>query len=90
MKINIINDLFLLQRLDYFIRTRSTGSPSQLADRLEICERDVFRLLNDLRDQGFPIAYSREDKTYYYTEIVQLKVLIKVGSEKILLINMDG
>ena len=87
MKINIFNDLFLLQRIDYFIRTRNTGTPVQLASRLNICERDVYRLLSDLRDQGFPIAYDKQAASYYYLEPVKIQFSIMVGSEKLLTIQ---
>jgi biotin operon repressor len=87
MKIKIFDDLFLLQRVDHLIRTCATGTPEQLADRLGCCERDVYRLLADLRDQGFPIAYDRQADTYYYIEPVKLHISIVVGSEKLLTIQ---
>lgn len=87
MKINIFEELFLLQRVDHLIRTRATGTPTQLASRLSICERDVYRLIADLRDQGFPIAYDRQADTYYYVEPVKLDICIMVGTEKLLTIQ---
>lgn len=87
MKIKIFDDLFLLQQIDHLIRTRATGTPEQLASRLGACERDVFRLIADLRDQGFPIAYDRQAYTYYYMEPVKLDITIMVGSEKLLTIQ---
>jgi biotin operon repressor len=87
MKIKIFDDLFLLQRIDHLIRTRATGTPAQLASRLNICERDIYRLLADLRDQGFPISYDKEAYTYYYAESVKLEVSIVVGTKKLLTIQ---
>lgn len=87
MKIKIFDDLFLLQQIDHLIRTRATGTPEQLASRLGACERDVFRLIADLRDQGFPIAYDRQAYTYCYMEPVKLDITIMVGSEKLLTIQ---
>lgn len=87
MKIRIFDDLYLLQRIDHLIRTRATGTPAQLARRLNTCERDVYRLLADLRDQGFPIAYDKQSDTYYYMEQVKLDISIVVGSEKLLTIR---
>ncbi len=87
MKIKIFSDLFLLQRIDQLIRTRATGSPERLASRLGCCQRDVFRLIADLRDQGFPIAYDRHADTYYYQEPVKFNISIVVGTEKLLAIQ---
>lgn len=87
MKIKIFNDLYLLQRVDHLIRTRATGAPAQLAARLNTCERDIYRLIADLRDQGFPIAYDRHDDTYYYVKPVKLDISIVVGTEKLLTIQ---
>lgn len=47
----------------------------------------MYRLMADLRDQGFPIAYDRYADTYYYIEPVKLDVSIVVGAEKLLAIQ---
>ncbi len=87
MKIKIFDGFFLLQRVDNLIRTRATGTPEQFASRMGCCERDVYRLISDLRAQGFPIAYDRQVNTYYYLEAVKLDISIIVGSEKLLSIK---
>ena len=84
---NIFDELFLLQRIDHLVRTRATGTPAQLASRLNVSERNLYRLLGDLRDRGFPIAYDKQASTYYYVEPVKLDISIMVGSEKLLLIQ---
>jgi hypothetical protein len=88
MRINLFNDLFLLQRIDHLIRTRATGSPKALASKLEISECSVYRLLDDLKIQGLPIAYDRQAHTYYYTDQVVWRVEFLVGTEK--LISLKG
>ena len=80
----IFEDLFLLQRIDHLIRTRATGNPVQLASRLNVSERSLYRLIGELRDQGFPIAYDKKEDTYYYSDSVKMEILISVGSEKLL------
>lgn len=84
---NIINDLFLLQRIDHLVRARATGTPKQLAGRLQTCERNIYRLIGHLRDIGLPIAYDKQRDTYYYAGEVQLRFHITVDSEKLLEIN---
>ncbi|MEQ1746799.1 MAG: hypothetical protein ABMA02_15305 [Saprospiraceae bacterium] len=87
MKIKLFDDFYLLQRLDHLIRTRATGTPCDLADRLGTSKRDVCRIIADLREQGFPIGYDREGGTYYYKEPVKLDVSIAVGGKKLLSIQ---
>lgn len=84
----IFDELFLLQRIDYLIRTRSTGTPKTLGDRLGISECSVYRLIERLKGQGLPIAYDKHSRTYYYTESVKWNVEFIVGAEKI--INIRG
>lgn len=55
-----------LERLDQLIRIKSTGTPFQLAMRLNISERTLYHILNEMRIHGAPIQYSRSRQTYYY------------------------
>jgi hypothetical protein len=84
---NLFNDLFLLQRIDHLVRTRATGTPVQLAERLGISERKLYRLISELRDQGFPIAYDKLTDTYYYSEPVKIEFSILVGQENLMIIR---
>ncbi|MFN0215676.1 MAG: hypothetical protein ACKVT2_15570 [Saprospiraceae bacterium] len=83
---NIISHLFLLQRIDHLVRTRATGPPVQLAGRLGTSERNLYRLIGELRDQGFPIAYDKLADTYYYSEPVKIEFSILIGQEILLAI----
>jgi len=86
-KTNLFEELFLLQRIDQLIRTRATGTPSKLANILGISERNVYRLIADLRENGFPIAYDRESGNYFYKEMVKLEISIIVGKDKLISIR---
>jgi predicted DNA-binding transcriptional regulator YafY len=54
------------QRIDDLIYRKSTGTPQQLADRLELSESTLYEYLSVMRSLGAPIAYSRERQSYYY------------------------
>lgn len=84
---NIFSDLYILQRIDHLIRTRATGSPCQMASRMGISERNLYRLMSNLRDQGFPIAFDKQADTYYYSESVKIEFSILVGREKLIAIR---
>lgn len=84
---NIFSDLFLLQRIDHLVRTRATGTPVQLACRLNTSERNLYRLIGELKDQGFPIAYDKQSDTYYYSQQVKIEFSILVGQENLMAIR---
>ena len=63
MLLSILNRL---ESLDYLIRSKATGTPDELAQRLEISERTLYEFLNEMRDLGACIRYSRSRRTYYY------------------------
>jgi hypothetical protein len=84
---NIIDDLFLLERLDSLIRSRSTGSPDELAVRLGVCKRNIHRLVGALKDQGLPVNYNKIRKTYYYSEKVFMEFKICVGESTLIKIK---
>jgi len=48
------------------IKNKSTGTPSQLALKLGICESMVFNI-REMKLEGAPIAYDKVTQTYYYT-----------------------
>lgn len=58
----------LIHRVHELIRRKVTGTPKDLAARLEINERQWYRLLNDMKDMGLPVIYCKDRKSYYYDE----------------------
>ena len=57
-----------IEQLDQLIRLKATGPPEELAEKLGITVRQWYRLRKELVDEwNFPIAYSTERKSYYYT-----------------------
>jgi predicted DNA-binding transcriptional regulator YafY len=83
----IFDALFYFQRIDHLIRTRATGSPQDLAQRIGISRRHLLRLIGALREQGFPIAFDKCQNTYYYTESVKICFKVIVGNDEILRIQ---
>ena len=69
-----------LHQTDQLIRLKSTGTPKQLAVKLNICERQVYHVIENLRNYGAPIGYDRYRKTYYYTRPVKLKAIIRIDN----------
>lgn len=60
---NYFNRLYFI---DYLIRSKSGGTPQQMARRLGISQRTLFETLEHMKNLGAPICYCRYRKTYYY------------------------
>lgn len=84
---NLINQMRTFEHLDFLIRSKSTGTPKQLASRLEISERKVFRLLSELKDMGFPISYDQRRQSYLYSKKVKINFQIIISDKDLLKIK---
>ena len=62
-----------LKRLDGLIRRKATGTPEDLARRLNISRATVFRHIEDLRTLGAPVSYDKQRQTYQYEEPFDLQ-----------------
>ncbi|MCY1634600.1 hypothetical protein [Marinifilum sp. D737] len=43
---------------------KSTGRPKELDDMLGFCERNLYRIIEAIKDEGINIRYSRPLKSY--------------------------
>lgn len=71
---NFIAQIQMIRRLDALIRRKGTGTPEELASRLEISRATVFRHLDDLKTLGAPLKFSRDRQSYYYEEEFELRL----------------
>ena len=53
-----------LDTIKYLSEYKRTGSPKQLAEKLQVSERTIQRMIQQLRDAGFPVTYNRFRFTY--------------------------
>lgn len=54
-----------LNRLNYLIKIKATGSPEELALKLKLSVSMVYKLLEELKLHGAPISYSKTQRSYY-------------------------
>ncbi len=53
-----------LETIKHLAQHKRAGTPRQLAKKLDISERTVERMIQQLRDNGYPIKYNRFRFTY--------------------------
>jgi len=70
----LFKQIELLQRIHKRIELSSTGSPEQFAKFLGISESRLYRIIDEMKDYGAPIDYSRQIETYYYKEAFEIDI----------------
>ncbi|HYG40325.1 MAG TPA: hypothetical protein VD908_16970 [Cytophagales bacterium] len=63
----------ILERIDRLIRLKCTGTPKQLATKLEVSETTLYRILDTMRQLDAPIIYNISRQTYVYETQVTFK-----------------
>ncbi len=81
----------LLERVDQLIRLKATGSPKKFAEKLEVSERKIYRIIQTLKDIGCPVVYDSYIGSYKYEIDGSLKIkFFPKNAESIDLKNVKG
>jgi len=67
-----------LRKLHGMIKLESTGSPKEIARHMNVSERHIYHLLEQLREMEAPICYNRRTNTYFYSGSFDLLVNVSV------------
>lgn len=70
----LFKQIELLQRIHKLIGSSCTGTPSEFAGRMRISERHLREIIDEIKDLGAPINYSRRSETYYYEEPFEIDI----------------
>ncbi len=69
----LTRQIALLERVDQLIRMKATGRPKQLAQRLNVSEATVFRIIDTMKALNAPIYYDLSRQSYSYSEATRFK-----------------
>lgn len=53
-----------MELLKQSVELAHTGRPARLAKKLGLTERTLLRMVQQLRDQGYPISFNRSKNSY--------------------------
>tara|TARA_B110000908_G_scaffold172102_1_gene237670 strand:+ start:1155 stop:1490 length:336 start_codon:yes stop_codon:yes gene_type:complete len=67
-----------LQQLHQRLQNENTGSPIEMATYMNISERSIHNLIDELKILGAEICYSRTTKTYYYCNDFKIELNISL------------
>lgn len=67
-----------LKRMDQLIRQQHTGNSDEFAERMGISRRQLYNLIEELKDFGLPVSFSRRAQTFFYAHNCRLEINIQV------------
>lgn len=65
-----------LQKISYLhslIQRKGTGCQKEFAKKANMSRSMLNEYLKEMKELGFPISYSKERNSYYYTENIKLR-----------------
>lgn len=73
----IVKNIETIIRIDNLIRLKATGTPKSLANKINMSERNIYKIISNMKEMGAPIKYCNISCSFIYTEKVELKVFSK-------------
>lgn len=67
-----------MKYIHHLIRTCATGEPDIFSEKLGLSRRQLYNILEEIRDLGAEIKYSRMRQTFYYTYPFVLEIDVKM------------
>ncbi|MGB4400710.1 MAG: HTH domain-containing protein [Daejeonella sp.] len=65
-----------INRLHEMIKHRRTGTPQELAKRLDLSPSMLYKFIEELKLKEAPIEYSRELRSYYYSQPYLMNITV--------------
>lgn len=82
-----MNDAAFLTRVIGLMKRKSTGDADRFAAKLNISKRSVQRLIQALKDEGYPIEFCKSSDSYILTEPVSYEFRVTVVSHDLMKIK---
>ncbi len=70
----IIKHIELIGRIDQLIRLQATGTPQELAEKLDISRTKLYRTINTMKSLNAPIQYDATLQSFVYARAVGFQV----------------
>lgn len=81
---SILRQFKRLQYIDLLIKKRATGSLETFAEKNHLSKSGLAAIINEMKEMGFPIKFSREFNSYYYEENGEMVKCLFVQAGQIL------
>lgn len=80
---DIIEKLKQIERFDYLIRRKTTGTPKELSNKIQISERQVYNIINTMKNMGAPIYFCTFRQSYCYKQDVSFTFGFLTSGDKL-------
>lgn len=69
----LTKQISLIERIDQLVRLHATGTPKELASRLNISKAKLYRVIDVMKELRAPIVYNIALQSFEYEEAVRFK-----------------
>ena len=83
----LIENAALVDRVICLIKRKATGDAVTFASKLEMSKRSVQRLIQEMKEEGYPIDFCKHSNSYILTKPVTYEFRITVGSQDLMKIR---
>ncbi len=80
---SVIKYIDRLERIHKLIRRGGTGTPKELAGRLDIAESTLYQYVHALRELGAPITYDTYRQSYVYYQPCTLSLKYELTTSEL-------
>jgi biotin operon repressor len=84
---NLMDDAAFLERVIVLMKRKSTGDANRFAAKLNMSKRSVQRLIQALKDEGYPIEFCKSSDSYILTKPVSCEFRVTVGDQDLMKIK---
>lgn len=67
-----------MQSLHSMIKNECSGTPNEFAHRMGFSKRQLYNVLDEIKDMGADIGYNKIKGTYYYKNGFDIELIFKV------------
>lgn len=78
----IFSEIERLNKINYLITHRATGTPDEFAEKVNLSRRQLFNHLEYLRCIGAKIKYDRYNETYYFCDGFEFEIRLYVNGRR--------
>lgn len=82
-----MDDAAFLERVIGLMKRKSTGDADRFAAKLNMSKRSVQRLIQALKDEGYPIEFCKSSDSYILTKPVSYEFRVTVGDQDLMKIK---
>ena len=74
----LFEEINRIQQIDRLIRISNTGTAGEFARKLGISRRQIYNIIENLKDMGLEIEYNRQIRSFVYAKPYEIRILFEI------------